>query len=72
MTEEMKKRAEKYAYHWIYKRHIPETTYNHDALTFTSYNLQSPMDLAPGKNKVVDWFIDRCEDGKPFIWENDA
>jgi hypothetical protein len=69
MTEEMKERVEKYAYHWIYKRHIPENTYEHKALTFTKYNLNSSMDLAPGKNKVVDWFIDRCEDGKPFIWE---
>jgi len=69
MTDDMKERAEKYAYHWIYKRHIPENTYEHKALTFTKYNLNSSMDLAPGKNKVVDWFIDRCEDGKPFIWE---
>lgn len=72
MTGKMKERAEKYAYHWIYKRHIPETTYEHKGLTFTKYNLTSSMDLAPGKNKVVDWFIDRCEDGKPFIWEDNA
>lgn len=72
MTDEMKERVQKYAYHWIYKRHIPENTYEHKALTFTKYNMTSSMDLAPGKNKVVDWFIDRCEDGKPFIWENDA
>jgi len=71
MTDEMKERVEKYAYHWIYKRHIPENTYDHKALTFTKYNLNSSMDLAPGKNKVVDWFIDRCEDGKPFIWEEE-
>jgi len=69
MTATMKERVEKYAYHWIYKRHIPENTYEHKALTFTNFNLKSSMDLAPGKNKVVDWFIDRCEDGKPFIWE---
>jgi len=69
MTDKMKQKVEKYAYHWIYKRHIPENTYKHKALTFTKYNLNSSMDLAPGKNKVVDWFIDRCEDGKPFIWE---
>lgn len=72
MTNDMKERVERYAYHWIYKRHIPETIYNHKALTFTEYNIKSSMDLAPGKNKVVDWFIDRCEDGKPFIWEDDA
>lgn len=69
MTSEMKERVEKYAYHWIYKRHIPENTYEHKALTFAKYNIKSSMDLALGKNKVVDWFIDRCEDGKPFIWE---
>lgn len=69
MTDDMKQRVEKYAYHWIYKRHIPENTYEHKALTFTKYNFNSSMELAPGKNKVVDWFIDRCEDGKPFIWE---
>lgn len=72
MTDEMKERVEKYAYHWIYKRHIPETTYKHKALTFIEYNIKSSMDLAPGKNKVVDWFIDRCEDGKAFVWEDDA
>lgn len=69
MSNEMKERVEKYAYHWIFKRHIPETTYKHKGLTFTEYNIKSSLDLAPGKNKVVDWFIDRCEDGKPFIWE---
>jgi hypothetical protein len=70
MTDDMKQRVEKYAYHWIYKRHIPENTYEHKALTFTKYNFNSSMELAPGKNKVVDWFIDRCEDGKPFIWND--
>lgn len=69
MTDDMKERVERYAYHWIFRRHIPENTYEHKALTFTKFNLKSSMDLAPGKNKVVDWFIDRCEDGKPFIWE---
>ena len=72
MSEKMKQRVEKYAYHWIYKRHIPETIYQHKGLTFTKYNIKSSIDLAPGQNKVVDWFIDRCEDGKPFIWESDA
>lgn len=72
MSNDMKEKAERYAYHWIYKRHVPETTYNHKGLTFSEYNITSSMDLAPGKNKVVDWFIDRCEDGKPFIWESDA
>ena len=72
MSKNMKEKVEKYAYHWIFKRHIPETTYAHQGLTFQKYNLKSSMDLAPGKNKVVDWFIDRCEDGKPFVWENDA
>jgi len=68
MTEKMQERAEKYAYHWIYRRHIPDNTYEHKGLTFTKFNLNSSMDLAPGKNKVVDWFLDRCEDGQPFIW----
>ena len=69
MTEEMKERAMKFAYHWIYKRHIPENTYERNGLQFKKYNLESSMDLALGKNKFVDFFIDRCEDGKPFIWE---
>ncbi len=69
MTEEMKKKVEKYAYHWIYRRHIPEHTYERKGLVFTKYNFKSAMDLTPGNNAVVDWFIDRCEDGKPFIWE---
>lgn len=69
MTEEMKKNVRKYAYYWLYKRHFPENTYDHKVLTFTKYNFKSSMDLAPGKNKVIDWFINRCEDGKPFIWE---
>ncbi len=72
MTKYMQENVKKYAFHWIYKRHIPETTYEHKSLIFTKYNLKSSMNLAPGKNKVVDWFIDRCEDGKPFIWEDDA
>lgn len=72
MTDIMKERVEKYAYHWIYKRHFPENTYTHKALTFTQYNFNSSMELAPGNNKVVDWFIHKCENGLPFIWEDNA
>jgi len=72
MSQVMKDRVEKYAYHWIFKRHIPENTYAHKALTFTKFKIKSTDDLAPGNDRVIDWFIDRCEDGKPFIWDDNA
>jgi hypothetical protein len=68
VTENMKNRAQHYAYHWLFKAHIPDNIYNRKNLLFASYNINNSMDLSPGNYKVVDWFIDRCEDKKPFIW----
>jgi len=62
----------KYADYWIHKRHVPETLLNLEHLTFQGYTFDDTKKLSKGNYKVLDWFIDRCEDGKPFIWENDA
>lgn len=69
MSQDMNSRAEKYAYHWVYRRHIPETIYTHKSLEFVNYNIESSMDLGIGKNKSLDWFLDCCINKKPFIWE---
>ena len=68
-TPSMRDNVDKYSYHWLYRRHIPETLYSHKSLTFTGYYIESSMDLSPGQNKIVDWFIERCLDGKPFVWD---
>lgn len=69
MTRKMKDDAELYAFHWLYRRHFPESTYSHSALTFTHFNISSVDDLKSGGRKDVDWFVSKCESGEPFIYD---
>ena len=71
-SENMKKRILQYADYWVNKRHIPEKLMTLSHLTFQKYNFTSNKELLPGHFDTLDWFIDRCEDGKPFIWETNA
>ncbi|MEQ8182887.1 hypothetical protein [Marinobacter salarius] len=70
MSHEMKEDAERYAFHWLYRRHFNDPTHSRSGLVFEKYNIESVSDLEPGKLREVDWFVSRCEDSRPFIYEN--
>jgi hypothetical protein len=72
VDEKMHKRVIQYSDHWINKRHLPEELLNLNHLSFDGYTFDNPEKLNKGNYKTLDFFIDRCEDGKPFIWENNA
>ena len=72
MSAEMVDDAERYAFHWLFRRHVPEPTYDHSALTFTRFNLDSVDDLKPGRIKELDFFISKCESREPFILDNEG
>lgn len=69
IDEAMHSNIIKYADYWINKRHIPEELMNLNHLAFDGYKFNDSLMIEKGNFKVLDWFIDRCEDGKPFIWE---
>ena len=69
VDEEMYLRVLKYSNYWINKRHIPEVLMNLKNLAFDGYMFNNSLMLDKDNFEVLDWFIDRCEDGKPFIWE---
>jgi hypothetical protein len=72
VNKDMHNRVIKYADYWINKKHIPENLIELDKLQFKDYSFNNTMQLSKGNNKVLDWFIDRCIDGKPFIWEDNV
>lgn len=67
MTEEMKERALKYAYHWIFKRHIPEKLIDLKDLQFEKYNFNSIEEFS--KIDTLNWMIDKSLNKEPFVWE---
>jgi hypothetical protein len=69
VDDSMQTRVVQYADYWVNKRHIPETLIKLSHLAFNGYTFDGSNKLSKGNYKVLDWFIDRCEDGKPFIWE---
>lgn len=71
MSSKMKDDAERYAFHWLFRRHFSEPTYAHSGLTFTKFNINSVNDLKPGGAKEVDWFISKCETNEPFIFDSE-
>ena len=72
MPPEMQTRVVQYADYWINKRHIPEKLMKLSHLTFQEYTFKSNAELLAGHFDTLDWFIDRCIDSQPFIWESDA
>lgn len=59
--------AIKYAYHWIYKRHIPETLVELDGMKFRSFKFDNIEDLLPNNNLVLDFICDAITSRKRFI-----
>lgn len=73
MTDDMKKRVVQYAHYFVKKRHIPENLLELSHLAFNGYKFNSKDELMPGKNRMLDFFIDCCEHNKPFVWpDSDA
>lgn len=68
VDDAMYDRLVRYTNYWINKRHIPEELINRKKLIFDGYTFGSSNELKPGHFKTLDWFIDRCIDGRPFVW----
>lgn len=71
LTEEMKMNGLKYGYHWIFRRHFPETTFEFETGTrdFKKFNLKTMDDLL--KQKSLNQFIACIEDGTDFIYREE-
>lgn len=67
VSEEMRRRAMLFAFHWVNKKHLPEEVVNLDNLSFESYKIRSKNELATEALPVFNFILDRCLDGKPFI-----
>ncbi|PMH28903.1 hypothetical protein BCU71_19380 [Vibrio lentus] len=63
----MHERAIKYAYHWVYRKHIPETLVNLKELEFENYKINSVDELALNNNPTLDFICDRIETRTPVI-----
>lgn len=63
----MHEKAIKYAYHWVYRKHIPETLVNLRELEFESYKINSIDDLYLNKNPTLDFICDRIEKRMPVV-----
>lgn len=72
INDNMYSRVVKYSNYWINRRHIPEDLMKLKHLAFDGYKFADKNDLKEGNFKILDWFIARCEDGRPFVLENDA
>ncbi len=66
--EEMWQNCIKYAYHWIYRRHFPETAVNFkNSQEFISYNFNNANELL--ENPSLNRFIECVEHKVDFIFE---
>lgn len=67
-NEVMYQNCLKYAYHWIYRRHFPETVVNFkNTLEYNSYNLNSAEDLL--NNETLNRFIECTEKKIDYIFD---
>jgi len=67
-TDEMYEKALKFIYHWIFKRHIPETAIKlKGQLIFDGYYFNSTQELKD--NKEISWFIDKMETLEDFVYD---
>lgn len=67
MTDERFQFALKYAYYWIFERHVPEEVMKLEGeLNFKGFNLKSSSDLANAK--TINWFIDKMVKKEAFIY----
>jgi len=65
MTEEMKERALKYGYYWIYKRHIPDHTVELERLNFRSFKFKNKEEFI--NNETLNFVYERIENKKLLI-----
>ena len=57
----------KYAYYWVFERHIPETLVKFEnELEFKGFQFKSIDEL--NNNNVLNWFINKIERKQPFIY----
>lgn len=68
-SEEMYQKCIKYSYHYLFKRHFPEQVQNLNGLRHYTYKINSTLELSPGKNNMIDQFIDCCIEKKPFYFD---
>jgi hypothetical protein len=59
--------AIKYAYHWIFKRHIPETLVELDGMKYKNFKFNNIKELLPNNNSVLDFICDAIISRKSFI-----
>ena len=67
-TDEMFESILKYGYHWVFRRHMPETTIKFkDGLEFDGYQFQTTSEL--NENEVINWFIETTFNKEPFVYK---
>ena len=67
MTEEMTQNSKRFAYHWIFRRHFPETLINFDGpLQFKGFLFKSADELL--ENEELGQFMSCIEERKDFIY----
>lgn len=68
MTEDMKEMALKYAYHWIFRRHFPETIISFEgAQQFKGYNFTSTKEILD--NEELRQFMECIDQHKDFVYQ---
>lgn len=67
LTSEMYENCLKYSYHYFFRRHLPDEIHNLNGLLIRNYNINSFLDLMPGKFKYFDMILDDIIKYKPFI-----
>ena len=69
LTREQHLLALKYAYHWIYRRHIPEVLVSLSGMKFEKYNFNNEDVFLKGNNEMLDFICDKLESELPFIYD---
>jgi len=67
MSDEMHMRAIKYAHHWIFRKHVPETLLELSGMGFCDYRFKSKTELMPGVNPVLDLICNNIDNRKPVL-----
>lgn len=70
MNINMHERAIKYAYHWIFVKHIPETLIKLKDLSFKGFLFSSKAELEVGQNAVLDNICNCLSERKPVLYRN--
>jgi hypothetical protein len=68
LTESQLGLAIKYAHHWVFRRHIPESLVELDGMKFKKYKFSSINELEAGNNPTLDFICDSIIQQKPFVF----